>query len=74
VTAAGIDVCAAAAKIATANSTYNSHKLHYWIGMQPDSNSYAYTMLLYAGLTAGWQPPNVPGWGYDVIKNSSGYN
>ncbi len=57
--------------IAYANTKYNSHQLHYTDNGAPNSNSYAYTLLKFAGLLGdvGLPPSNVPGWGYDVIVN-----
>jgi hypothetical protein len=61
-----------------ANTAYNLHQLQYKIGGAPNSNSYAYTLLVSAGLLGLGtprfaQPSDTPGWGYNVITNPSKY-
>jgi hypothetical protein len=74
----GIDVCAKIVAIGSTNAAYNFHKLHYVINGAPNSNSYAYTLLLAGGLltdgSAFGPPPDTPGWGYNVITNPAGYH
>ena len=71
-------LCPKIGAIATANTAYNRHQLHYVINGQPNSNSYAFTMLSSAGLLFpgspfGPPPVSVPGWGYNVLTNPEGY-
>jgi RHS repeat-associated protein len=69
------DICDKVRLIARVNSQYNDHELHYTDNGAPNSNSYAYTLLLYAGLTSDFGSPPVaaPGWGYDIIINGKSY-
>ena len=70
----GIDVCASIEGLEQANARYNQRQLQYIIGAEPNSNSYASTLLSYSGLLPFFPtPPRVPGWGYDVIGNPSRY-
>ena len=70
----GFDVCNAVQRLDQANTRYNTNQLQYIIGAEPNSNSYASTVLAYSGLLQFFpKPPSVPGWGYDVIANPMGY-
>ena len=73
----GPTLCAKIGSFAETNTAYNRHQLHYVDNGQPNSNSYAFTLFFNAGLlfpgSPFGPPPNVPGWGYNVLTNPDGY-